>query len=167
VSGAEDISIRPADEADLPTINAIYNHYVLHSTCTFQVQPDSLEDTRRWSAEHDELHPIVVAELDGEVVGWGSLSAYHTRCAYRQTVENSVYVRDDLRGRGIGTRLMDDLMQRARALGHHSIIALICVEHPGSIALHHTFGFDEVGRTREVGHKFGRWLDVVIMQKRL
>lgn len=159
--------IRPATAADLPAVNEIYNHYVLHSTCTFQIEPDSLEDTRRCFATHDDLHPITVAELDGQVVGWASLSLYHVRCAYCRTAESSVYVREELRGRGIGTGLLNDLLQRAKRLGHHTVLALICSEHPGSIALHHKVGFEQVGQLREVGYKFGRWLDVVFMQKRL
>ena len=84
--------VRPASEADLAAINDIYNHYVLHSTSTYQEEPETMEGRRRWFAQHGTAHPVIVAELNGEVVGWGSLSAYHPRSAYRRTVENSVYV---------------------------------------------------------------------------
>jgi phosphinothricin acetyltransferase len=164
---ADEIVVRAVTAGDLPAINAIYNHYVRTSTCTFQVTPDSLEDTRRWFEAHGERHPILVAERGGEVVGWASLSAYHQRCAYRQTAENSVYVREDLRGQGLGTRLLAELIERARRLDYHSIMALICSEHAGSIALHQRFGYEQVGLLREVGDKFGRWLDVVLLQLHL
>jgi phosphinothricin acetyltransferase len=167
VPAADEIAIRPANAGDLPAINDIYNHYVNTSTCTFQVTPDSIEDTQRWFDGHDANHPITVAERGGLVVGWASLSAHHARCAYRQTAENSVYVRHDLRGQGIGRQLLADLIERARGLDYHSILALICSEHPGSITLHQRFGYEQVGLLREVGHKFGRWLDVVLLQLHL
>src|SRR4051794_4261794 len=115
--------IRPATEADLVAINEIYNHYVFHSTCTYQEEPDAIEDRRKWFEAHDEKHPVTVALLDDRVVGWGSLSRFHSRCAYRNTVENSVYVDHEMHRRGIGSAILRDLIQRARALGHHTIIA--------------------------------------------
>src|SRR5438552_5697839 len=106
--------IRLATESDLVAINDIYNHYVGTSTCTFQEEPETIESRRRWFAAHGARHPITAAELDGVVVGWGSLSPYHTRSAYRFSVENSVYVRHDLQRRGIGALLLADLIDRAR-----------------------------------------------------
>ena len=161
------LTIRPASRADLGAINSIYNHYVLHSTCTYQEEPSTADERSQWFAAHGPEHPVTVAESGGEVVGWGSLSRFHARSAYRRTVENSVYVRHDLHRRGVGSVLLADLVERARAIGHHSIMGLIDSGQGGSIALHAKFGFVEVGRLREVGFKFGRWGDVIYMQRML
>jgi len=158
------ISIRPATAADLPAINAIYNHYVLHSTATYQTEPETPGDRAAWFAQHRENHPIIVAESGGETVGWGSLSPFHRRAAYARTVENSVYVRHDRQRQGIGRAILEILIELARMSGHHAIVALIDAEQAGSIALHASEGFEEVGRLKEVGNKYGKWLDVVYMQ---
>src|SRR5688572_6846266 len=118
-----DLSIRLAAAPDLDDVNRIYNHYVLCSTCTYQREPETAEDRAAWFAAHDAAHPITVAVTGGEVVGWGSLSPFRGRWGYRYTVENSVYVRHDRQGRGIGRALLVDLIERARAAGHHTIIA--------------------------------------------
>jgi L-amino acid N-acyltransferase len=157
-------SIRLATQGDLAAINDIYNHYVFHSTCTYQEQPEPIESRRKWFAEHDEKHPITVAILDGQIVGWGSLSAFKDRSAYRNTGENSVYIHHEFHRRGIGTAVLQDLINRARAIGHHTIIAGIDGEQTASVALHSRFGFVTVSHLREVGFKFGRWLDVIYMQ---
>lgn len=157
-------NIRLAGREDLAAINEIYNHYVLHSTCTYQIEPEPMAGRVEWFEAHDRLHPITVAELDGQVVGWGSLSAFHRRVAYRHTLENSVYVRHDLHHRGLGQALLVDLIDRAKALGHHSIIALISADQIPSIKLHEKLGFSQVAYLKEVGFKFERWLDVVYHQ---
>jgi phosphinothricin acetyltransferase len=159
-----DIRIRAATAADLRAINDIYNHYVLHSTCTYQEEPEPMAAREAWFAAHGPAHPITVALLDDDVVGWGSLSPYHDRSAYRFSVENSVYVRHDLHRRGIGRALLVDLIERARALDHHTIIAGIDAEQAGSIAIHEVLGFRQVADLREVGFKFGRWLHVRYLQ---
>ena len=156
--------IRLARESDLVAINDIYNWYVPRSTCTYQEEHETMEDRRAWFARHGQRHPITVAERDGQVVGWGALSDYRTRSAYRFTCENSVYVRHDLQGQGIGSALLADLIERAKALGYHSIIAGIDGEQTSSIRLHARFGFVDCGRQKQVGFKFNRWLDVVFMQ---
>jgi L-amino acid N-acyltransferase len=157
--------VRCATEADLPVIRAIYNHYVLTSTCTFQLEPDTEAERLVWFQGRSDKHPVTVAEIDGEVVGWGSLSRWKERAAYDRSVEASVYVSADRHRRGIGRVLLLDLLDRARALGHHVVIGGACTEHPASIALQESVGFDRVGCFREVGFKFGRWLDVVWLQK--
>lgn len=157
-------ALRLASEADLPAINAIYNHYVLHSTCTYQITPETAEDRLAWFRRHGPLHPVTVAEAGGEVIGWGALNVFHGREAYARTVENSVYVRDDWRGRGIGRALLADLIERARAIGHHTIIAGISAEQTASVRLHEAFGFKVAGHLREVGWKQGQWLDVLTLQ---
>jgi phosphinothricin acetyltransferase len=156
--------LRAATEADLAAINDIYNHYVLNSTCTYQEEPESPESRRQWFQSHGGQHPVIVAEADGLVVGWGSLSSFHPRSAFRHTVENSVYVHPEHQGRGIGSLLLQDLIARARALGHRAIIAAIDAGQAPSIAIHAKFHFQEVGRLRQVGLKFGRWLDVVYLE---
>ncbi len=150
--------------ADLPAIRDIYNHYVRTSTATFQLEPDTEAERLSWFRDHGEKHPVVVAEADGEVVGWASLSAWNKRCAYAASVEASVYIRSDNQRRGIGKSLLLDLIARARALGHHVVIGGACTEHPGSIALQERVGFERVACFREVGYKFDRWLDVVYLQ---
>ena len=161
------LTIRLATPDDLPAINAIYNHYVLHSTCTYQEEPSTPEERAAWFATHGLRHPVTVALRGGEVIAWGSLSRFHPRSAYGRTVENSVYVRHDLHRRGLGRVLLDDLIERGKSIGHRTILALIDFEQRGSIALHEKLGFIEVGRLREVGFKFGRWLDVIYMQRML
>ena len=156
--------IRVAHKADLPAINDIYNHYVLHSTCTYQEEPETIEDRHHWFQHHGAEHPIIVAELDEQIVGWGSLSPYHTRSAYRHSTENSVYVHHDCHRRGIGSALLADLISRARALEHRAIIAGIDADQTASVALHAKFGFEQVGCLKQVGLKFDRWLDVIYME---
>jgi phosphinothricin acetyltransferase len=158
------ITIRPATESDLAAINDIYNHYVLHSTCTYQEEPEPPDGRRQWFKHHGDTHPVIVAEAGGQVAGWGALSAYHPRSAYRRTVENSVYVHHRQHRRGIGSLLLRELIVRARKLGHHAIIAGIDADQPGSVALHTKFHFEPVGHLKQVGFKFGRWLDVIYME---
>ncbi|MBI3880043.1 MAG: N-acetyltransferase [Verrucomicrobia bacterium] len=157
--------IRDATTADLPAINAIYTHYVLHSTCTYQTEPSTGSERAEWFAAHGPKHPVTVAMLDGEVIGWGSLSKFHPRAAYGNTVEDSVYLRHDRQGQGIGSLLLADLIARAKAIGHHCIIGGIDAEQKASVALHAKHGFVQVAHLREVGFKFGRWLDVIWMQR--
>lgn len=158
------VTIRQAARSDLKTINDIYNHYVRCSTCTYQETLEPLKRRRNWFAHHGPKHPITVAVEGNNVIGWGSLSAYHARSAYRRTVENSVYVHHDHHGRGIGSLLLEDLIERARDARHRAIIAAIDADQPASIALHSKFAFEKVGHFKQVGFKFGRWLDVVYME---
>jgi phosphinothricin acetyltransferase len=160
-------TIRAATESDLEAINDIYNHYVLHSTCTYQEEPEPLESRKRWFSHHGDSHPVIVAAIDAKVIGWGSLSAYHTRSAYRHTVENSVYVHHQHHRQGIGSLLLEELILRSRGLGHRVIIAGIDGEQTASVALHAKFNFEKAGHLRQVGFKFGRWLDVIYMELNL
>jgi L-amino acid N-acyltransferase YncA len=157
-------TIRLARRDDLPAINDIYNHYVAHSTCTYQETPEALASREAWFDRHGPAHPVTVAEVDGVIVGWGSLSPFHPRSAYRFTVENSVYVHHAHHRRGIGEALLVDLIARARASGHRSIVALIDADQPASVGIHAKHGFAPAGHLRQVGYKFDRWLDVVHMQ---
>jgi phosphinothricin acetyltransferase len=158
------VRIRPATVADLPAIRAIYNHYVATSTCTFRMEPQTEEELHAEFTARGPGHPMTVAEAGGEVVGWAALSAWKARCAYAHSVEASVYVPHDHHRRGIGRALLADLIERARAAGHHTILGGTCTEHPASLALQEALGFVKVAHLREVGFKFGRWLDVAYLQ---
>lgn len=158
------ISIRVANESDLPAINDIYNHYVLYSTCTYQCIPATLEERTRWFREHAAPYVVTVAEEEGKVVGWASLSRYHARQGYLGTVEDSVYVHHERHRQGIGRALLDDLIHRGRQAGFHTIIASISADQEPSIRLHAGVGYARVGCIRQVGKKFDRWLDVCYMQ---
>ena len=157
--------LRLATEADLPAINDIYNYYVVRSTCTYQTEHETLEDRRAWFRDHPaDKYPVIVAERDGEVIGWGSLSKFRPRAAYAPTVEASIYIRHDCHRHGLGRMIMLDLIERARAIGFHSIIGGASADQTASVALQERLGFQRVGYLKEVGYKFGRWLDVVYMQ---
>jgi L-amino acid N-acyltransferase len=157
-------AIRLATGDDLNRINEIYNYYVLHSTCTYQTEPCTPEERAEWFGHHGEKHPVTVLELDGQIVGWGALSTFRERAAYDRTVEDSVYLRHDVHRKGLGAMILTDLIQRARTLEHHVIIASIDGEQSASVALHKKLGFELCAHLREVGQKFDRWLDVVYMQ---
>jgi L-amino acid N-acyltransferase YncA len=163
-----DVQLRLAERRDADAIRSIYNPEVLESTVTFDLVPRSVEEQIAWLEEHSGGHPAIVAsDADGTVVGFGSLSPYRPRAAYSTTVEDSVYVRRDCRGSGIGFALLDELVRLGGAHGFHSVIARIVGHHEASIALHARCGFATIGTEREVGRKFGRWLDVVLMQRML
>lgn len=161
------MELRRARLDDAEAICAIYNHEVHSGTATFDLEPRSVAEQRAWLAERTGAHVVIVAEDDGQLVGFGALSRYKERAAYNTTVENSVYVAHGAQGRGIGMALMDALLATAVEHGFHTVIARIGHESNGSIALHERAGFVEVGREREVGRKFGRWLDVITMQRML
>ena len=160
-------TLRPAMPADLPAINAIYNHYVLHSTCTYQTVPSTAEERAEWFAAHGEKHPVIVAVEDGQIIGWGSISKFHPRQAYENSVEDSVYLHHEWQGKGIGSLVLAELLRLAEDIGHHTVLGGIDAEQEGSIALHAKFGFVKVSHLKEVGFKQGRWLDVLWMQKML
>ena len=157
-------TVRPATEADVPAILDIYNEAILHSTATFDVEPQTLDERLQWFRETRPPHCVIVAEEEGDMVGWGCLRTFRPRVAYRFTVEDSVYIHEQHRGGGVGTLLLADLIERAKSGGFHSVIAGMTEGNPASEALHRRFGFVEAGREREVGYKFERWLDVVWMQ---
>jgi len=159
--------VRPATRNDLQSIADIYNHAVLHTTASYDYEPRSWEQRVAWFEAHAQQRlPIFVAVDDsGAVLGWSSLSRYHDRIGYRFTVENSVYVAAEHRGRGVGKLLMPPLLESAQALGLRAIIAAIDAENTVSLRLHARFGFERVGHFKQVGYKFNRWLDVVYMER--
>ena len=153
---------------DTEAIRSIYNIEVAESTVTFDLVPRSATEQLAWIDEHSGGHPAIVAVTDEEeVLGFASLSPYRPRPAYAPTVEDSVYVRRDCRNLGIGRLLLTDIVALARDHGFHSVIGRIVGGHEASIALHKACGFEKMGSEREVGRKFGRWLDVVLMQRML
>jgi L-amino acid N-acyltransferase len=159
---------RVATLDDSEAIRAIYNQEVLNSTVTFDLVARTVEDQLAWMDEHSGAHPAVVAvDDDGTVCGFGSISPYRPRPAYRTTVEDSVYVDPAYQGRGVGRGLLTELVGLAESHGFHAVIARIVGGHEASIGLHRACGFEEIGREREVGRKFGKWLDVVLMQRLL
>lgn len=153
--------IRPAAAADVTAITEIYNHAVLTSTVSFDLEPKSIEDRRRWLGEREDRHPVFVAEENGIVIGWGALSRFSPRAAWDPTAEISVYVHHEHWRKGLGRSLCEHLLGEARQHGLHTILARICTENQGSIAMVRSLGFTEAGTVHEVGYKFGRWLDVV------
>jgi L-amino acid N-acyltransferase len=158
------IRVRVAVEADNEPIRAIYNDAVQHSTATFDLVPRSREDQRSWLTSRSGAFSVLVAERDGEVVGFASVSPYKERAAYRTTVEDSVYVRRDRQGLGIGKALLTAVLDAAEASGFHAVMARIEAGGTVSRALHEACGFRLVGIEREVGRKFNRWLDIALMQ---
>jgi len=155
---------RLATIADAEAINAIYNHYVRTSAATFQVEDETTEERVEEIRTRPDNQPLIVLEAGGEMVAWGALSPFRSRCAYRQTIELTVYVWHDCHRRGYGRTIVKDLLKRAASLGYHSVLAVSCEESVGSIGLLKSLGFEEAGRLREVGSKFGRRLDVVYLQ---
>ena len=156
--------IRHATPADAEAIRAIYNWEIENETATFDLVPRSLEDQLAWQNARSGAFCVFVAETAGEVVGFGALSPYKERPAYRTTVEDSVYVRRDLARRGVGRVILGHLLRTAADGGFHSVMARITTLSEASIALHSAMGFEVVGIEREVGRKFNRWLDVALMQ---
>jgi phosphinothricin acetyltransferase len=161
------MDIRRGEASDAEALREIYNREVLGSTVTFDLVPRSLADQARWMAEHAGAYPVIVGVEAGEVIGFASLSPYRPRPAYATTVEDSVYVAAHRRGAGAGKALLTAVVDLAAQHGFHSVIARVVGDHVASIGLHRACGFNLVGVEREVGRKFGRWLDVAVLQRLL
>ena len=162
-------TIRDATEGDIPAIHAIYAHHVLHGLASFEEVPPGVEEMRsRYQSVRTAGKPYIVAELDGVVAGYGYASAYRARTAYRFTLENSIYIDQRHRGRGVGTALIEALVARCRGGPWRQMLAVIGdSDNAASIGLHRKAGFREVGVLRKVGFKHGRWVDSVLMQLEL
>lgn len=162
-------TVRPATPADLPRVREIYAHHVLHGLASFEeTPPDLAEIARRYDAVRALGMPYIVAELDGDVVGYAYCGTYRPRPAYRYTVENSVYLDHRLPRRGIGRALLAELIVRAELTPARVMVAVIGdSDHQASIRLHESLGFRMVGVLEGVGYKFGRWVDSVLMQRSL
>ena len=158
------LTVRLARLDDAEAIRQIYNAEVTTSTVTFDIAPRSLAEQRAYLAERSGAHAVIVAGDGPTVVGFGALSPWRSKAAYSTSVEDSVYVHRAHQGRGIGRLLLAELVSVATSHGFHALFARIVGGHEASIRLHEALGFEIVGTEREVGRKFGRWLDVVVME---
>ncbi|HTO93191.1 MAG TPA: GNAT family N-acetyltransferase [Bacteroidota bacterium] len=158
------VTVRPAREADLEVITEIYNEAIMTTTATFDTEPRTVDDRREWFRAHGGRFAVIVAEADGRVAGWASLSRWSDRPAYDDTAETSVYVASALRGRGIGASLYEALIAGAKQQKFHTLLARVAGESAASLRLHERFSFTTVGTMKEVGRKFGRLLDVHLLQ---
>jgi L-amino acid N-acyltransferase YncA len=159
------LSIRPARPDDLGAITEIYNEAILTTNATFDTETQTEDEQRIWFSHHNSKHPIIVAEEGGIIIGWASLSEWSNRCAYADTTENSVYVKKEFWGKGVGRSLLEQLLREGEKAGLHTVIARITEGNEVSIHLHESLGFEHIGIMKEVGKKFGKLLDVYLMQK--
>ena len=161
------IVLREARIADAEAIAALLDHYAATSTCLWRSAPYDVVERRAWIAAASPARPVVVAEVDGQFAGYASLSDFRRGDGYAGCAENSLYIRPDQHRRGLGRRLLADLIARARAAGLHALVAAISGDQPPSIAIHAALGFREVGRLPALGRKWGQPLDLVLMQRDL
>jgi len=159
------VTIRQAGLKDIEDITEIYNEAILKTVATFDTQPKTVEEQEKWFKGHGTKNPIIVVEHDKAIVGWAALSSYSTKCAYSKTAEISLYVKKECQGKGFGTKLMDAIIQDGEKAGLHTVIARITEGNKQSVRLHESVGFKHVGTMKEVGLKFGKHLDVYLMQK--
>lgn len=158
------VTIRRAIPSDAEAVAEIVNHSILTSTANFHLEPLTVLSQKEFIQASTDRHPVLVCEIEGKVVGWASLKPYSPRAAYSQTVESSVYIHPDYHRKGIGKALMEEIIRQAKAQNHHSIIAGATAEQTASIKLHEALGFKKVAHYKEMGYKFGRWLDTVYLQ---
>jgi L-amino acid N-acyltransferase YncA len=156
--------IRPATALDLEAITRIYNQAILSTTATFDTEVKTIEEQRSWFEHHGSKNPVIVAEQDGKITGWASLTAWSDRCAYSETAEVSLYIEENYRGRGLGRILSEAIIRAGRDAGLHTLIARIAEGNAASIHIAESQGFEHIGVMREVGRKFGQLLDVYLMQ---
>ncbi|MEP7071500.1 MAG: N-acetyltransferase family protein [Verrucomicrobiota bacterium] len=164
---ATELIIRPADSRDASALAEIYNDAIRNTVATFDTEPKTSDERRQWLETHGERQPILVAEKGGVVVGWASLSLWSDRCAYADTGETSFYVRSENRGESVGRRLMEAIIMEARRHQYHTLIARITEGSVASLRLHDGAGFGRIGTMKEVGRKFGKLLDVHLLQMML
>jgi len=159
-------TIRDAQVTDVPAILRIHNHAIAETTAIWDTEPAGLDERLAWLRNRTAAgRPVLAAEVDGELAGYASYGPFRPKSGYRYTVENSVYIAERFHRRGIATALLTELLTRARAAGDvHAMIAAIESRNQGSISLHESFGFRTVGVLPEVGRKFGRWMDLTMMQ---
>jgi len=159
------LTIREARREDLIAITEIYNKAIIKTVATLDTQPKPIEEQRVWFDRHNTKYPILVAEHQGLVVGWASLNMWSDRCGYSDTAEISLYVKEEYRNRGIGRTLLGAILKKGKNAGLHTVIARIAGNNQASIHLCDVFGFVHIGTMREVGRKFGKLLDVDLMQR--
>jgi phosphinothricin acetyltransferase len=166
-------TVRPAQRRDIPAILAIYNDAVLNTTASYDYEPHTLDQRLAWYDEHLERGwPMFVAEdtsglTDAPILGWCALGKFRDKIGYRYSTEHSIYIAPGSRQRGIGSLLLPVLIASARSLGYHSMIAGMDASNEPSRRLHARFGFEQVAHFKQVGFKFGRWLDLIFMQRLL
>jgi L-amino acid N-acyltransferase len=161
------VTIRRGTLGDVPAITEIYNEAILTTVATFDIEPKTVEERTKWFQDHDDRHPVLVAVVEGKVVGRASLTRWSDRRAYDDTAETTFYVHSKYRGQGIGRKLKEAIIEEARRLEFHALIARITETSGESIHLNESVGFVHVGTLKEVGRKFGKLLSVHIMQKML
>jgi L-amino acid N-acyltransferase YncA len=166
-TGNQCVRLRRAVAADLPAITDIYNEAILTTTATFDTKPQTVRQRTAWFREHGKRYPIIVAHSNGRVIGWACVSAWSDRAAYKDTGETSFYVRSEFRGRGVGRKLKLAIIAAARRKGFRSLIARVANGSDASLHLNKATGYEHVGTLKKVGYKFGRLLDVHILQKML
>lgn len=158
------INIRKATIDDIKDITSIYNEAILKTVATFDTEKKSIDEQKTWFESHGSENPIIVAEYNGIITGWASLSLWSDRCAYSDTAEISVYVKEKYQKKGIGKKLMQEIVKEGEKSGLHTIIARITSGNEGSVNLHKSVGFEHIGVMKECGYKFGKRLDVYLMQ---
>lgn len=161
------ISVRLAQEADLPAITRIYNEGIVDRIATLETEKRTVEERRAWLVSRDERHPVLVATRDGIVLGWASLNVFNPRPAYRHVADFSVYVGREARGQGVGSALLEAVIERARELGYHKLVLAAFPFNEAGLALYRRFGFREVGIYKEQGVLDGQWVDTIIMERLL
>ncbi len=159
------VKFRSATLKDLKDITEIYNYAILNTVATFDIEPKTFQEQIKWFNEHGSKNPIIVAEIDKEIVGFASLSKYSARYAYSDTAEISIYIKEKDQGRGIGKKLIKEIVSAGEKAGLHAIISRIADRNKISIHLHNIVGFNYIGIYKEVGYKFGKRLDVYLMEK--
>lgn len=159
------IKIRKATSADVPKILDIINYSILHTTANYNYDIQTLEVQQKWFEDKKANNfPVIVAEVNENVIGFGSYGTFREKIGYQYTIEHSVYIEDEFTGKGIGKLLLSELIQLAKQQGFHVMIGAIDADNKGSIAFHKKFGFVENGIIKEAGFKFGKWLDLLFMQ---
>lgn len=159
------LTIKPATIANIERITEIYNEAIQNTTATFDTEVKTVEDRMKWFKDHDEKHPVIIAEIDEEIIGFASLSRWSDRSAYDGTAEVSVYIDRNNRGKGVGKRLLEVLTLEGEKAELHNLISRITEGNLSSIHIHEQLGFIHIGVMREAGRKFGKLLDVHLMQK--
>ena len=158
------VHIREANISDVPAMAEIYNQAILETVATFDLVPQSMEDREIWFAKYGGQYPLIVAEIEGKIAGYSSLSAFRDKEAYARTTELSIYISPTSQGNGVGKLLMEEILKRAKSLHHHVVIGGITGGNEVSVRLHKRFGFEFVGAFKEVGYKFDEWQDVHFYQ---
>ena len=159
------LHIRLTELKDIPAITDIYNDAIINTTATFDTEIKTVDDRMEWFKNHGEKYPVISAEINGAVIGWASLTKWSDRCAYEKTAEVSVYIQKDFRGKGIGKKLLEQLIAQGEKAGIHYMLTRISEGNESSIHIHELFGFEHIGVMKEVGFKFGKFLNVHLMQK--